>query len=393
MRIGLYSPFFGSTYGGGEKYLGVTAEVLRDAFPSAELEILSPVPVDLERYGRMLGLDLANVRLRTSNPRPGRFRRHLAKVPALRKLRNIIVSLQAARATANYDLFLSMVYVLPAVTRARRSVILCQFPYARRHGLIRRALLGGEINDFALIVCQSEYVRHWVRKLWNRDSLVVNPPIDIPEAEPEWDAKERVVLSVGRFFASGHSKRHDVMIQAFRELYDRGHRDWALHLAGSLHRDYAADVKYFERVSRLAQGYPVHFHLDAPRDLLLDLYRRASIYWHAAGYGVDGDARPAELEHFGMTTAEAMGHGVVPVVIARGGQVEVVEDGVTGLLWDDLAMLRAHSIELMRDAELRCRLGRAARDSSFRFSRREFRRRMVAAVEPLVRDLETARLV
>src|SRR5262249_1954487 len=155
------------------------------------------------------------------------------------------------RASANYDLFLSMVYVLPAVTRARRSVILCQFPYARRHGLIRRALLGGEINDFALIVCQSEYVRHWVRKLWNRDSLVVNPPIDIPEAEPEWDAKERVVLSVGRFFASGHSKRHDIMIQAFRELYDGGHRDWALHLAGSLHRDYAADVKYFERVSRL----------------------------------------------------------------------------------------------------------------------------------------------
>ncbi len=391
LRIGLYSPFFGSTYGGGEKYLGVTAEALRDAFPGAAVEILSPVPVDLERYERMLGLNLAGVRVRSGNPRPGRLKRHLARVPALRRARDVAVSLQAARASADYDLFLSMVYVLPAVTRARRSVILCQFPYSvRGSGLVRlarRALLGREIDDFEMVICQSQYVRRWVRTLWARDALVVNPPIDAPGTEPAWEAKEPIVLSVGRFFASGHSKRHDIMVQAFRDLCDAGHDGWELHLAGSLHRDYASDVEYFERVCRLAEGYPVHVHVDAPRELLLDLYRRASIYWHAAGYGVDGDARPAEVEHFGMTTVEAMGCGVVPVAIATGGQVEVIENGTTGYLWRDLDELRARTIALMGDPAQRRRMGSAALRASGRFSRAEFSRRMVDAVRPLVEQL------
>jgi len=394
LRIGLYSPFFGSTYGGGEKYLGATAEALRDAFCGADVEILSPVPVDVERYERLLGLDLAGVRVRSGNPRPGRLKRHLARVPALRRARDLAVSLQAARASADYDLFLSMVYVLPAVTRARRSVILCQFPYrVRGSGLIRlarRALLGREVDDFELVICQSQYVKRWVRTLWARDALVVNPPIDVPTAEPTWEAKQPIVLSVGRFFASGHSKRHDIMVQAFRDLCDAGHDGWELHLAGSLHRDYAADVEYFERVRRLAEGYPVHVHVDAPRELLHDLYRRASIYWHAAGYGVDGDVRPAEVEHFGMTTAEAMGWGVVPVAIAMGGQPEVVEDGVSGYLWRDLEELRARTVALMGDPELRRRMGVAAARASARFSLAEFRRRMVDAVRPLVEELEAA---
>jgi glycosyltransferase involved in cell wall biosynthesis len=388
LRIGLYSPFVGSTVGGGEKYLGATAEALRDAFPDAEVEILSPVPVDVERYERMLGLDLSGVRFRTPNPSPSSLRRHLARLPALRELRNLAVSAQTARASADYDLFVSMVYELPAVTRARRSVILCQFPYPRRRGLFRRALLGREIDDFALIVCQSEYVRGWVRKLWNRESVVVNPPVDVPEAEPGWDAKERIVLSVGRFFASGHSKRHDLMAQAFRDLCDAGHRGWELHLVGSVHSGYPADVEYLERVRRLADGYPIRLHADAPRDVLLDLYRRASVYWHASGYGVDTDTRPAELEHFGLSTVEAMGHGTVPVAIARAGQLEVVEDGVTGFLWEDLSQLRARTIQLMTDDGLRRCLAKAARDASFRFARSEFDMKMVAAVEPLMGELQ-----
>ena len=303
LKIGLYSPFFGSTYGGGEKYLGVTAEALRDAYPEAEVEILSTVPVDVSRYERMLGLDLSGLRFRAGNPRPGGLKRMLARTRPLRPYRDLAVSAQAARATAGYDLFLSMVYVLPAGTRARRSVILCQFPYDVRltgsppgipsvafqlymlpYRLISPRLLGRQVDDFQLVVSQSEYVRGWVRRLWERDSLVVNPPIDLPEPEPDWEAKQSVVLSVGRFFASGHSKRHDLMAQAFRDLCDGGHTGWELHLVGSLHRDHSADLEYFERVRRLADGYPIHVHPDAPAEVLIDLYRRASIYWHAAGF-------------------------------------------------------------------------------------------------------------
>jgi glycosyltransferase involved in cell wall biosynthesis len=406
LRIGLYSPFFGSTIGGGEKYLGVTAEAVRDAFPGAKVEIMSPVPVDVGLYERMLGLNLRGIGMRSTNRKPSRLKRAFAKLPTLRLYRDLIVSAQAVSATARYDLFISMVYVLPAFSRARRSVILCQFPYEQKLQMVgnprlrgrllgiytwpywrlRRKVFGGEIDAFQLVVCQSEYVRQWVRRLWNRESLVVNPPIDVPEGEPDWGNKEKAIISVGRFFAGGHSKRHDVMVNAFRELYDSGRTDWELHLVGSVHLDRPVDRDYFKRVLRLSSGYPVHIHVDVPLEKVQDLYRRASIYWHAAGYGVDAERHPSELEHFGMTTAEAMGHGAVPVAIARGGQVEVVEHGSSGYLWESVADLKARTVELMDDPELRRRLGEGARRASCTFSRARFKEGIVNALRPLVTD-------
>ncbi|MGH7904612.1 MAG: glycosyltransferase family 4 protein [Candidatus Dormibacteraceae bacterium] len=384
----------------------MTAEAIRDAFPEATVEILSPVPADRERYRRMLDLDLEGIGLVSTNRTVTRAHRLAGRMPALRLYRDLVVSAQAAGMTRRYDLLLTMVYVLPAFSRARRTVILCQFPYERgadrwRRGrargwpywfyswpyrVLQPRLVGGAIESEAAVICQSQYVRHWVNEFWGRDAAVVNPPIDVPESDPDWGSKEKMILSVGRFFAGGHSKRHDFMIEAFRDLCDAGLEGWRLHLAGYVHRE-PRNVGYFERVRRLAVGYPVRIHEDASFEELQDLYRRAAIYWHASGWSVDTDVHPITLEHFGMTTAEAMGHGVVPVVIARGGQPEVVEDGVDGFLWTEPAQLKARTIQLVTDPQLRARLGQAARRSSFRFSRPEFRRRMAAELDPIFAGL------
>jgi len=58
---------------------------------------------------------------------------------------------------------------------------------------------------------------------------------------------------------------------------------------------------------------------------------------------------PAAQEHFGMTTAEAMGYGAVPVAIGSGGQPEVVDDGVDGFLWRDVDQLKAKTRALVDD--------------------------------------------
>src|SRR5205823_5099506 len=186
----------------------------------------------------------------------------------------------------------------------------------------------------------------------------------------------------GRFFTGGHEKRHDLMARAFRELCDAGLTGWELHLAGSVHRD-GHNAHYFETVRQLAEGYPIHLHPDAPYAQVQDLYRRASIYWHAAGYQANG-GDPAAQEHFGMTTAEAMGYGAVPVAIGSGGQPEVVQDGVDGYLWTDIDQLKAKTLALVNDPQLRQRLGVKARAASQRFSRQRFVRQIVAALAPLV---------
>jgi glycosyltransferase involved in cell wall biosynthesis len=361
--------------GGGEKYLLLAARALKDAHPEHSVELLSPIPVDRNRYESMLNVDLAGLGLSATVRRVTPFHRWANRLGPLRGLRNRVLARQAGRATGGYDLFVAMAYVIPVRSQAANGAILCQFPYPLTSP--------AELADFQLVVAQSEYVRRWVGRLWEREALVVNPPVDVPEKEPDWTAKEQLVVSVGRFFAGGHTKRQDVLVEAFRTLCDGGVTGWELHLAGGVHRD-AQHAGYYERVAERAQGYPIVLHPDAGYAEVQDLYRRASLYWHAAGYGADPERDPDALEHFGMTTAEAMAHGAVPVVFGAAGPAEVVEDGEQGYLWRELDALRGRSLELLADAELRQRLGTAARRRSLDFARPLFMRRIVEALQPLL---------
>jgi glycosyltransferase involved in cell wall biosynthesis len=380
LRIGLYSPYFGATYGGGEKYLIRAAAALHTAFPEHRVELLGPVPADPKRYERILNVSLAGIELVATNRRVTPIHRLLNRLGPLRPLRNRVLGRQAGRLTAAYDLFVMMAYAIPVECHAPRGVVLCQFPY--------RLATGRELDGYQLVVVQSEYVRHWVREYWDRDAVVVNPPIDVPAAEPDWPSKDRIILSVGRFIGHGHTKRQGLMVESFRRLVEGGLEGWQLHLVGSVHRD-AMHHGYFERVRDLASGLPVRLHPDAPYAEVQDLYRRASVYWHAAGYGVDGEVEPAALEHFGMTTAEAMAHGTVPVAIGKGGQLEVVRHGHDGFLWSEPEELEAFTRQLVRDRALTQRLGEAARASSLRYSGDRFAAAIVAELRPTIESVDS----
>ena len=78
----------------------------------------------------------------------------------------------------------------------------------------------------------------------------------------------------------------------------------------------------------------VFIHLFCAHDKLMELYSKAKIFWHATGYQVNEDKEPEKMEHFGITTVEAMSYGAVPVVINKGGQKETVCEGVNGFRWD-----------------------------------------------------------
>ncbi len=73
---------------------------------------------------------------------------------------------------------------------------------------------------------------------------------------------------------------------------------------------------------------------------------------------------PCEREGFGLAAAEAMAFGRPVVAAAGGALLELVADGETGLLVPprDAPALRAAVQRLLGDAELRERLGAAARE-------------------------------
>jgi glycosyltransferase involved in cell wall biosynthesis len=157
------------------------------------------------------------------------------------------------------------------------------------------------------------------------------------------------------------------MVRTFGRCVPPG---WRYALAGTLGRS-AEDQSYFDAVRRESATLPVALKPNLGRGELLDLYGKAKIFWHAAGYAnTAGD--PELNEHFGITTVEAMSAGCVPVVFNRGGPSEIVEHGVNGFLWNTLDELRDHTTRLTTDEALWAAMSAAARRRAADFDRAHF---------------------
>jgi glycosyltransferase involved in cell wall biosynthesis len=191
--------------------------------------------------------------------------------------------------------------------------------------------------------------------------------------------KENLILSVGRFTATGHSKKQLEMMAAFGQLTRSPLTDWQYLSVGGL-SDSLKDLEYFKSVEALTRDGPALLQANIERGRLKQLHEKARIFWHAAGYGESED-QPELSEHFGIATVEAMSGGCVPIVVSKGGQTEIVEHGVSGFLWNTLAELKGYTELLMRDEPLRVRMGEAARARAELFSRERFVRRFLQLLE------------
>lgn len=234
------------------------------------------------------------------------------------------------------DLWVAMGnHVVPSVpARGRENWYVCQFPFGMDAAAFarERANLGG----YQRVLVYSNYARAHLNRAFAESGMapvpvrVVYPPVPILDGDPA--RKDRTILSVGRFFAGGHSKRHDVMLEAFRELLGRV-GDVELHLAGSS-SPLQANMEYVAQLQTMATDLPVTFHLNPSPQTLRALYARAPIYWHATGFGQPPDDAGEKAEHFGISIVEAMSAGCVPLAYATGGPCEIIEDGISGFLFD-----------------------------------------------------------
>lgn len=319
--------------------------------------------------------------------------------------------------TAGVDGFINAAQGRFVRPRARHSAFLSFFPTgvdlspsgrARwlAGSLIRAAGLGGrlpaglrerlrtlptraEIQALAAyddIIANSEYSRRWVRHYWRRDSQVLYPPIEMLQP----GTKQNIILHVGRFFVGGHNKKHDVLIDAFRALRTRlpASESWELHLAGGItpgpeHQAYA------DRIRDMAAGLPVRIHQGIDHAALAALFGRARIYWHATGYGADLQRFPDQAEHFGMSIAEAMSAGAVPVVFAAGGPAEIITPGRDGLVWQTPAALVEDTLRLIMNPDQQSELAAAAIIRSRDFETRAFMRRARDLWADVVRQSRT----
>jgi glycosyltransferase involved in cell wall biosynthesis len=183
-----------------------------------------------------------------------------------------------------------------------------------------------------VVVCASEELAAEARALGAADVRVIPSGVAVPDAVGEPDEPPHV-LFVGRLSE------------------EKGILDFLAATEG-MERVVVGDGPLRDRVPD-ARGFV------PPRDLG-GHYERAAVV-----------VCPSHREGYGVVAREAMAHGRPVVASAVGGLVDAIEDGVTGILVPprDPSALRAALEQLLADAELRRRLGHAAREAAHeRFS-------------------------
>jgi glycosyltransferase involved in cell wall biosynthesis len=237
-----------------------------------------------------------------------------------------------------------------------------------------RAELIQSLDSYSMIIANSRFTQRWIERRWQRPSTLLYPAVDL--ASIPRLPKRPIILSVGRFFAGAHNKKHLPMIAAFRALCDAGLSGWEYHLVGGCDLEQPEQRAYLAQVEAAARGYPIVLHVNAPLPDLHRCYGEASIFWHATGYGEDEERDPDSFEHFGITTIEAMAAGCVPVVIAHAGQLETVVSDESGLFWHTLDELQAQTRRLIAEPQLLERFSAAAVERSRHFSFDVFARQL-----------------
>lgn len=215
------------------------------------------------------------------------------------------------------------------------------------------------------IVCNSEFTRTHLDPHVPLPVSVIYPPVDTGKIHA--GRKIRTILSVGRFSGQYNAKKFDVLISAFRQAYRyKQLSGWKLIIAGGLLR---SDNNYFNQLKFKAKGLPVELYPNCSFVKLKSLYERATVYWHAAGFG---ETNPRYMEHFGITTVESMAAGCIPVVFAAGGQSEIVEDAKNGYLWHTTDELIRRTVWLIQNKDSLTTMRKAAMKKAQEFSTERF---------------------
>ncbi len=212
--------------------------------------------------------------------------------------------------------------------------------------------------------------------MWRRSSI---PVYAVCDPIGKLGTKQKRILNVGRFTSFNpeiHHKRQDILIDTFVKMEELHQGGWELHLAGSFYETDSGTYADVESLIKTASGVPVFFHFNVVHSDLVELYRSATIYWHATGFGSVSVDSPGTQEHFGITTVEAMFAGCVLVVINSGGQLETVTDGESGYLWNTVEELSKRTLTLTQNSQNYEEMSAKAELASHQFTREIFNSRI-----------------
>jgi glycosyltransferase involved in cell wall biosynthesis len=291
------------------------------------------------------------------------------------------------RISKRFDIFINCSINL-FIFRAKKNIVIVHFPLQKKihSDFVRKNpffILSAWHKDlkwpsaYELYIANSLYTQKWLHRIWRispHRSALLNPPVAFVKNTGETKSDYIVICS-----RIEPSKEIELLVKAF--LSSPVLRQSAkLFIAGAVITENTAYVNTIKALIKEHTGM-VRLIENPNREEIEHYYRMSKIFWHAKGYSHDEDTEPAELEHFGITTVEAMSAGCVPVVINKGGQREIVHDGVNGFLWNNPEELIEKTAALLRDPE-NCRvMSKNAREAVEKYSFDEFTKKLRLLLE------------
>lgn len=318
MRIAIFHDYL-NQYGGAERVL----EILCEIFPEA------PIYTLFYDKDRMDGKFAERIAVTSFLDFPFARRHHRSFIPLMS------LAASAIRLKEKYDLVISTSasyakgFPVPVGTK---HICYCYTPlrYAWDEHIAKRGLeaigvpgifsavmrpIQGHLRawDFraaqkpSKIFAISNFISGKIKECYKRDAAVIYPPVDtVKFSYNPQIARGDFFLTAGRLISN---KRFDLAIEAFNELR------LPLKIAGA-----GPDEKMFRK---LARSPLIEFAGRVSDEELCRLYRSARAFIF-----------PQE-EDFGITAAEAAACGTPVVAYGRGGVLEIIKDGVSGVFFHE----------------------------------------------------------
>lgn len=394
-KVLILNPYL-PTLGGGEKHMGYLCQCIEEYYNFNvqidilvhnynEVDIYDPNYITIDDVNNQFGLNLKKTSIRKVDTLRAVTKKEYYKNKKM--IENI---------TKEYDFFINFMFLSKHIGKAKINMYQCMFPSKKYITELNQNLLLRIIakhfdkqffKSYDSIVSNSKFTDGWLKRYWQPDKkeVVIYPPVfneDEIEGRYIESAKKNIIISVGRFFVADHSKKQLDMAKFFvnnNEVF----KNYEYHLVGAV-SNLPADIEYLQQIKDLAATVDnVFVHENCKYADLMELYKQAKIFWHGTGYGVDEEKEPNKMEHFGITTVEAMSFGAVPVVISKGGQKETVEDGVNGYRWLNEEECVKYTKILIDDDEKRRQMAEVSVERAKDYSIESFYRKHIEVFDEL----------
>jgi len=374
IRVGIYD-HAGHFAGGGQRYVAEMAAIMQERY---DVTYIFNNDVQLSDYKDWFDLDLTRnsmkiIRIPFFEER-NRYTPDEGMVLGESSNPFDIIS----RESLNYDIFINANMLAKVNPLSPVSIFVCHFPDQERKRFF-------QVDKYDHLIINGDYTGQWVEKRWQlKPSDKLYPPVNMFSPDSTPDSKEKIILSVSRFEISG-SKKQVEMVQAFSEMCKRHPEEtsgWKLVMVGGSTPGNTYMDEVHEAVAKAKCTIEIHPNSSVRE--IKDWYRRSAIFWHACGLN---ETRPERVEHFGMTTVEAMQNYCVPIVIDGGGQREIVGDGDCGFRFSTLAELQGFSLIVMGNAEQRRSMAERAFRRSHLFSREVFKEKLEKLLDEVELEL------